>query len=113
MNVPGPLRALADRVRQLQRSYDVPAHPYDLCILAPKRKGCPMPTAEEAGALLMLHVSQPINLSQMVVLSTTCDRNGQRALAGDREKQKEARVGRGRTGGSAIGRRSSVQECTT
>jgi hypothetical protein len=51
-------RAVADRVRQLQRNYDVHESQCDRCILARKRRGCPMPMAEEGEALLILRVSQ-------------------------------------------------------
>jgi hypothetical protein len=53
-------RAVADRVLQLQRNYDVHEGQCDRCILGRKRRGCPMPMTEEGEAPLILHVSQSI-----------------------------------------------------
>ncbi|KAF1995277.1 hypothetical protein P154DRAFT_581018 [Amniculicola lignicola CBS 123094] len=68
-----------DRKRQLQRNYDVHEHQCGRCILAPKRRGCcPMPMAEEVGALLMARVSQSVAARRRAV-EQECDNNGQRA----------------------------------
>jgi len=44
-------RARADRKRQLQRDYGVHERQCGRCILAPKRRGFPVPTAERVEAL--------------------------------------------------------------